>query len=328
MGVLMRKNILYGAAYSFKEIKNSKIFYSFLIFALILISGSYFVSQTSFINQGRIMVDFSIFAISIFNIFIGIFIGSSIVYDDIEKKSIFLSVTRPVKRSEYLIGRFLGLKFAIIFSTVIMMVIFYAVLLIMNKYVIPVKPFAGQSPKAAVSHLKLKSNHSEPVKGNKNIPNQSNIENQKTKVKPFTVYSLPQPLFIQALFIIVESVFISVIALFFSLITSKALASIFTILVFFIGNVSSKMNDLVKPVKKIVGGKIIIVHQANHFLAGIVHFIYTVLPNFSIFNISSEAAYKVAIPAGTILYRIVYGISYAVLLFVMSSLIFAKKDIG
>ncbi|MHB8231276.1 MAG: hypothetical protein ACYDDB_00045 [bacterium] len=291
------KKILYSTLYSFKEIKNSKIFYTFLIFALILISGSYFVSQTSFINQGRIMVDFSIFAITIFNIFIGIFIGSSVVYDDIEKKSIFLSITRPIKRTEYLIGRFLGLTVAIIFSTVVMMLIFYAVLLIMHKFVVPVMPVAGTAGAAAVSRF-------------------------------FTLYLLPQPLIIQALFIIIESVFISAAALLFSLITSKALASVFTILVFFIGNVSSKMNDLVKPVKKIAGGKVIIVHQANHLLTAIVRFIYTVLPNFSIFNISSEAAYKVEVPAGTILYRIVYGLSYAVLLFIISSLIFARKDIS
>jgi len=167
------KKILYGAMYSFKEIKNSKIFYAFLIFALILVSGSYFVSQTSFIGQGRIMVDFSIFAITIFNIFIGIFIGSSVVYDDIEKKSIFLTIARPLKRTHYLIGRFLGLTAAIVFSTITMMLIFYFVLLIMHEYVVPVKFSA--------------------------------------------MYSLPQPLIIQALFIIMASVFISVIALFFPL---------------------------------------------------------------------------------------------------------------
>ena len=286
------KKILYGTAYSFKEIKNSKIFYSFLIFALILISGSYFVSQTSFINQGRIMVDFSIFAISIFNIFIGIFIGASVVYDDIEKKSVFLTITRPLKRTEYLIGRFLGLASAIIFSTIIMMLIFYAVLLIMHKFIVPVGYSAG---------------------------------NVKDK---FTFYSLPQPLVIQALFIIIESIFISAAALLFSLITSKALASIFAILVFFIGNVSSRMNDLIMPVKKIINGKIVIVHQANHILAAIVHFIYAVLPNFSIFNISSEAAYKLNISAGAIFYRIIYGLSYTILLFIASSFIFAKKDIS
>ena len=286
------KKILYGTAYSFKEIKNSKIFYSFLIFALILISGSYFVSQTSFINQGRIMVDFSIFAISIFNIFIGIFIGASVVYDDIEKKSVFLTITRPLKRTEYLIGRFLGLASAIIFSTIIMMLIFYAVLLIMHKFIVPVGYSAG---------------------------------NVKDK---FTFYSLPQPLIIQALFIITESIFIAAAALLFSLITSKALASIFAILVFFIGNISGRMNDLIMPVKKIINGKIVIVHQANHILAAIVHFIYTILPNFSIFNISSEAAYKVNISTGAIFYRIIYGLSYTILLFIASSFIFAKKDIS
>lgn len=317
------KNILYTTIYSFKEIKNSKVFYSFLIFALILISGSYFVSQTSFISQGRIMVDFSIFAITIFNIFIGIFIGSSVVYDDIEKKSIFLTVTRPIKRTHYLIGRFLGLTAAIIFSTIIMMLIFYSVLLIMHKYVIPVKPFAGQ-PKAAVSHLK--SVHNKSVKENKNMPNKSAVS--KTKAKSFAVYILPQPLMIQGLFIIIESVFISAVALLFSLITSKALASIFTILVFFIGNVSSKMNDLVSPVKKIINGKVVIVHQANHVLTGIVHFIYAVLPNFSIFNISSEAAYKISILADTVFYRITYGLSYTILLFIVSSLVFTGKDIS
>ncbi len=286
------KKILYGTAYSFKEIKNSKIFYSFLIFALILISGSYFVSQTSFINQGRIMVDFSIFAISIFNIFIGIFIGASVVYDDIEKKSVFLTITRPLKRTEYLIGRFLGLASAIIFSTIVMMLIFYAVLLIMHKFIVPVGYSAGN------------------VKGK------------------FILYSLPQPLIIQALFIITESIFIAAAALLFSLITSKALASIFAILVFFIGNISGRMNDLIMPVKKIINGKIVIVHQANHILAAIVHFIYTVLPNFSIFNISSEAAYKVNISTGAIFYRIIYGLSYTILLFIASSFIFAKKDIS
>ncbi len=286
------KKILYGTAYSFKEIKNSKIFYSFLIFALILISGSYFVSQTSFINQGRIMVDFSIFAISIFNIFIGIFIGASVVYDDIEKKSVFLTITRPLKRTEYLIGRFLGLASAIIFSTIIMMLIFYAVLLIMHKFIVPVGYSAG---------------------------------NVKDK---FIFYSLPQPLIIQALFIITESIFIASAALLFSLITSKALASIFAILVFFIGNISGRMNDLIMPVKKIINGKIVVVHQANHILAAIVHFIYTVLPNFSIFNISSEAAYKVNISTGAIFYRIIYGLSYTILLFIASSFIFAKKDIS
>ena len=309
------KNILYGIMYSFKEIKNSKIFYSFLIFALILISGSYFVSQTSFINQGRIMVDFSIFAISIFNIFIGIFIGSSVVYDDIEKKSIFLSITRPVKRTEYLTGRFLGLAAAIIFSTVIMMFIFYFVLLIMHKFIVPVAPNAG----AVVS-------------GAKSVHNNINLQKGSAAYAgprhPFNFYMLPQPLIIQGLFIIIESIFISAAALLFSLVTSKALASIFAILVFFIGNVSSRMNDLVKPIKKIIKGKVVIVHQANHILTSIVHFIYTVLPNFSIFNISSEAAYKLNISSGIIFYRLIYGISYTVLLFIISSLIFSRKDIS
>jgi ABC-type transport system involved in multi-copper enzyme maturation permease subunit len=238
------------------------------------------------------MVDFSIFAISIFNIFIGIFIGASVVYDDIEKKSVFLTITRPLKRTEYLIGRFLGLASAIIFSTIIMMLIFYAVLLIMHKFIVPVGYSAG---------------------------------NVKDK---FIFYSLPQPLIIQALFIITESIFIASAALLFSLITSKALASIFAILVFFIGNISGRMNDLIMPVKKIINGKIVVVHQANHILAAIVNFIYTVLPNFSIFNISSEAAYKVNISTGAIFYRIIYGLSYTILLFIASSFIFAKKDIS
>ncbi|MGC8554377.1 MAG: ABC-2 transporter permease [Candidatus Acidulodesulfobacterium sp.] len=313
------KNILYGIMYSFKEIKNSKIFYSFLIFALILISGSYFVSQTSFINQGRIMVDFSIFAISIFNIFIGIFIGASVVYDDVEKKSIFLGITRPVKRTEYLTGRFLGLAAAIIFSTVIMMFIFYFVLLIMHRFIVPVVPNAGAVVSVAKSVHNVHNN-------NVNLRNHS--ASYAASGRQFTFYMLPQPLIIQGLFIIIESVFISAVALLFSLVTSKALASIFAILVFFIGNVSSRMNDLVKPVKKIIKGKVVIVHQANYILTSIVHFIYTVLPNFSIFNISSEAAYKLNISSGIIFYRLIYGISYIVLLFIISSLLFARKDIS
>lgn len=279
------KKILYSAFYSFNEIKNSKIFYSFLIFALILISGSYFVSQTSFIDQGRIMVDFSIFAISIFNIFIGIFIGSSIIYDDIEKKSIFLNLTKPIKRSYYLGGRILGLILAIIMSTFIMTIIFYAVLLIMRKYVSPVY-FGGIS-------LEI----------------------------------MPQSIFVQSLFIIIESSFIAIIAILFSLITSKALASIFTIIILFIGEVSSRLNALVKPVKIITDGKLKIENHASPITILIVHFLYTVLPNFSIFNISADTSYKISIPADIIFYRFIYGLSYSILLFIIALVIFNKKDI-
>ncbi len=312
------KKIFYSTIYSFKEIKNSKIFYSFLIFALILISGSYFVSQTSFISQGRIMVDFSIFAIALFNVFIGIFIGASVVYDDIEKKSIFLAITRPVKRIEYLIGRFLGLAAAIIFSTIIMMIIFYAVLLIMHKFIIPI---AGAGYPA---HHNINDIHSMHAALSASRLNASPAPRQHGII----IYSLPQPLIVQGLFIIIESVFIAAAALFFSLITSKALASVFTILVFFIGNVSSRMNDLIKPVKKIIKGKVEIMYRSNHILRVIVHFVYTVLPNFSMFNISSEAAYKISLSGGTIIYRVIYGLCYIVLLFVISSAIFSKKDIS
>ncbi len=280
------KKILYSAFYSFYEIKNSKIFYSFLIFALILISGSYFVSQTSFISQGRIMVDFSIFAITIFNIFIGIFIGSSIVSDDIEKKNIFTSLTKPLKRSYYLAGRILGLVMAIALSVFIMMVIFYIVLLIMHKYLSPVN------------------------------------------LSGLTFNLTPQAIAVQGVFIVIESVFISVIALLFSLITSKTLASIFTILIFFIGNISGKLNALIRPEKRIVNGKIAIVHHANAVLVSVVHFIYAVFPNFSVFNISTEAAYKIDIPVPLTIYRITYGLSYAALLFVISVFIFNRKDIS
>ncbi len=279
------KKILYSAFYSFNEIKNSKIFYSFLIFALILISGSYFVSQTSFIDQGRIMVDFSIFAISIFNIFIGIFIGSSIIYDDIEKKSIFLNLTKPIKRSYYLGGRILGLILAIIMSTFIMTIIFYIVLLIMRKYVSPV--YFGN----------------------------------------IGLEVMPQSIFVQSFFIIIESSFIAIIAILFSLITSKALASIFTIIILFIGEVSSRLNALVKPLKIIKDGKLKIENHASPITVFVVHLLYTVLPNFSIFNISAETSYKISIPADIIFYRFIYGLSYSILLFIIALVIFNKKDI-
>jgi ABC-type transport system involved in multi-copper enzyme maturation permease subunit len=280
------KKILYSAFYSFNEIKNSKIFYSFLIFALILISGSYFVSQTSFIDQGRIMVDFSIFAISIFNIFIGIFIGASIVYDDIEKKSIFLNLTKPIKRSYYLSGRILGLIMAIILSTFIMMIIFYGVLLIMKTYISPV--YFGN----------------------------------------IGLEIVPQSIFVQGFFIIIESSFIAIIAILFSLITSKALASIFTIIILFIGEVSDRLNALVKSAKTIIDGKVKIENHINPLMAFIVHFLYTVLPNFSIFNISTETSYKINIPADIIFYRFIYGLSYSILLFIVALAIFNRKDIS
>lgn len=94
---------------TFREIIRDRILYGILVFALLLIGLSLALGQLSFAEQSRISANFGFTGIHLSAAILAIFIGSSLVAREIEKRTIMTLLVRPVSRTQFIVGKFFGL---------------------------------------------------------------------------------------------------------------------------------------------------------------------------------------------------------------------------
>ncbi len=105
---------------TFCENIRDKILYNLILFALIMIVSSIALGQLTLGHEDKIIVDLGLTSISVFGTLIAIFIGISLVYKEIEKRTIYVLLAKPVRRGEFILGKFLGLLFTLFVNTTIM----------------------------------------------------------------------------------------------------------------------------------------------------------------------------------------------------------------
>ena len=110
-------NIFHIACNTMREAVRDKIFYLILAFALILVGASRAIGWISVGEMERVVKDFSLAIISLFGALIAVFMGASLIYKEIEKRTIYTILSKPVRRWEFIFGKFAGL--AAILSTVV-----------------------------------------------------------------------------------------------------------------------------------------------------------------------------------------------------------------
>ncbi|NJL24922.1 MAG: ABC transporter permease subunit [Calothrix sp. SM1_5_4] len=91
-----------------------RILYALVLFAILLIGLSLALGQLSFAEQARISANFGLSAIHLCAIALAIFVGSNLVYKEIEKKTILTILVRPISRLQFILGKSLGLSLLII----------------------------------------------------------------------------------------------------------------------------------------------------------------------------------------------------------------------
>ena len=105
---------------TFREAVRDRILYNLVIFALLMIGGSAFLGELSADQELKVIVDMGLSAMLIFGAFIAIFVGVSLVYKEIEKRTVYAMFAKPVGRGEFLIGKYLGLCLTILVNVVVM----------------------------------------------------------------------------------------------------------------------------------------------------------------------------------------------------------------
>src|SRR4051794_12538260 len=94
---------------TFREARRNKIFYSTLFFAVILILTSTLVTEVTFVSMDRILRDVGFATINLFAVGMAIFLGIGMVNREIERKTIYTVISKPVPRWAFILGKDLGL---------------------------------------------------------------------------------------------------------------------------------------------------------------------------------------------------------------------------
>lgn len=243
--------------YTLKENIRNKVFYVSIFFAILILFSTLLFSILGGEAELRLLFDFGLAAIELFALLITIYASVNLVLGEIESKTIYLLLTRPLSRKAYLFGRYLGILFAVYLSIIIM----------------------------SLGHLSLLG------------------------LKKWT-FDLGY------LFILLglgfKIMLISAIAIFFSLFSSSAISSVsFTFFFWLLGHFTEEL--------KFLG-----LHLNSIFLKYLVKFFYYLLPNFQYFNFRDH--WGSGLNISFIFLALLYGLVYTTTCFLLTSLLFSRKE--
>jgi len=118
------------AANTFKEAVRDRVLYLLLFFAAAAILLSRVLALLTVGDRMKIVKDVGLSAISIFGALMAILIGTGLVYKEIEKRTIFTLISKPIHRFEFLLGKYLGLILTLAVMLTSMGLIFLGLVLV------------------------------------------------------------------------------------------------------------------------------------------------------------------------------------------------------
>ncbi len=122
--------VLAIALNTFREAIRDRILYLLLVFAVLLIGASRALSLLTVGSEEKIVKDIGLAAISLFGVATAIFVGVGLVFKEIEKRTIYTLVSKPIVRSQFILGKYLGLVIVLAVNVSIMTACFYGLLLL------------------------------------------------------------------------------------------------------------------------------------------------------------------------------------------------------
>lgn len=124
--------ILVIAYNTFRETIRDRVLINIFFFALSMIGIVLIVSQWSLEQEYKILLDFGLSIISLFGLLVAIFIGIGLIYKEIDRRTIYIILAKPIKRSEFVIGKFFGMALTLLILIAVMGGIFYCILYVWN----------------------------------------------------------------------------------------------------------------------------------------------------------------------------------------------------
>ena len=117
---------------TFRESIRDRVLYNLILFVLILVAASVFVSDLSLDMESQFTAALGLSAMVVFGALIAIFIGVGLVYKEIDKRTIYSLLSKPVHRHEFILGKYAGLCLTLLINTAVMVLATELALLYVN----------------------------------------------------------------------------------------------------------------------------------------------------------------------------------------------------
>ena len=112
----------------FRESVRDRVPYNLVLFAVLLIGSSYLLAQLTAGQDVKIIKDLGLAATSLFGLFIAVFIGIGLVSKEVERRSIYSLLAKPISRPQFVAGKYAGLVLTLAVNVAVMTAALYAVL--------------------------------------------------------------------------------------------------------------------------------------------------------------------------------------------------------
>ena len=112
--------VLAVAANTFRETVRERVLYNLVFFALLMTLSGLLLGQLSIRQDEKIIKDVGLAAMDLFGTLIAVFIGVGLVSKEIERRSLYPLLAKPLSRDEFFLGRFAGLVFTLLVNLSVM----------------------------------------------------------------------------------------------------------------------------------------------------------------------------------------------------------------
>ncbi len=130
----------------FRESVRDRVFYNLVLFSVLLVAASILIGQLTAGQDVKIIKDLGLAATSLFGLFIAVFVGINLVSKEVDRRSVYPLLAKPVRRAEFILGKYAGLLLTLLANMVVMTIAIYAVLYFLSRDFAPGVQAAWDAP--------------------------------------------------------------------------------------------------------------------------------------------------------------------------------------
>jgi ABC-type transport system involved in multi-copper enzyme maturation permease subunit len=119
---------------TFREAVRDRVLHNLIAFAVLMSAAAILVGKISIDIERLVVINLGLTAVSLFGIVISIFIGIGLVSKEIEKRTLYTVLSRPVRRWEFILGKFFGLAGTLAVNTFFMAIGVFGALLYVSQH--------------------------------------------------------------------------------------------------------------------------------------------------------------------------------------------------
>lgn len=299
------------AVNTFREAVRDRVLYGVLGVASAVLVFTLVLAEVSLDQQRRIVLDVGLASISLFSVLVAIFLGSSLLYKEIERKTLYVILPKPIRRHEFLLGKYFGIAL----TALVFVALMGAVQLLVAAYqrAGPTGPWVGAVVAAAASLAVA----------------MARVRDRTAALPPWSLGFLAvaavvagvagvdlSTMLAQLTLVLGEVLVLAAVALLFSSFSTPFLTGLFTLGVWLVGRSADEMATT----------------QSQFLTQGLKSFLHAlarVVPNFNLFVPGRHALTTMAADGSAWAYvgtSMGYAVLYAAVVLALASLIFRRRD--